>query len=185
MWDFPTGTLAAREAAAYVVSQQLGWDLVPPTVMRDTGPEGPGSLQLFVDADPEHHYFTVTDEQKPRLIPAALFDALVNNADRKGGHVLFDAQDHMWLIDHGVCFHVQPKLRTVIWDFAGQAIPQELKEDLVGFRDALRQGAARSLLEPLLSEAEIETLDLRAEQLIDSGCMPLPGPGRHYPWPLI
>lgn len=185
LWDFPEGTLAAREAAAYVVSVELGWDLVPPTVMRSTGPSGPGSVQLFVDADPERHYFTMAEEEKPRLLPAALFDALINNADRKGGHVLFDSHDHLWLIDHGVCFHVYPKLRTVIWDFAGQAIPENLLNDLVHFRQALEHGSARQELLPLLSEAEVDALDLRAGQLIESGLMPLPGPDRHYPWPLI
>ena len=185
LWDFPEGTLAAREAAAYVVSHQLGWDLVPPTVMRDTGPSGPGSIQLFVDADPERHYFTVADSEKDQLFPAALFDALINNADRKGGHVLFDSNDHLWLIDHGVCFHVEPKLRTVIWDFAGQAIPPHLLEDVAGFRKALVQDGFREELANLLSEPEIIALDERAAALIDNGCMPLPGPGRHYPWPLI
>jgi len=185
LWDFPEGTLAAREAAAYVVSAQLGWDLVPPTVMRTNGPSGPGSVQLFVDADPERHYFTMAEEDKPRLLPAALFDALINNADRKGGHVLFDAHDHLWLIDHGVCFHIHPKLRTVIWDFAGQAIPEDLLNDLVQFREALEHGPARPALGPLLSDDELDALEFRARQLIESGCMPLPGPGRPYPWPLI
>jgi uncharacterized repeat protein (TIGR03843 family) len=185
LWDFPEGTLAGREAAAYVVSAQLGWDLVPPTVMRSTGPSGPGSVQLFVDADPERHYFTMAEEDKPRLLPAALLDALINNADRKGGHVLFDSRDHLWLIDHGVCFHIHPKLKTVIWDFAGQAIPEDLLNDLVQFREALGRGSARPALVPLLSDSELDALDHRARQLIESGCMPLPGPGRHYPWPLI
>jgi uncharacterized repeat protein (TIGR03843 family) len=186
LWDFPEGSLAAREAAAYLVSEHLGWGLVPPTVMRETGPSGPGSVQLFIDADPEHHYFTMQEEEKSRLIPAALFDALINNADRKGGHVLFDSQDHLWLIDHGVCFHVQPKLRTVIWDFAGQAIPDGLLKDLSGYRSALEEdGDVRTELDPLLSDLEIQALSQRASELIDSGCMPVPGPGRPYPWPLI
>jgi uncharacterized repeat protein (TIGR03843 family) len=185
LWDFPEGTLAAREAAAYEVSRQLGWGLVPPTVMRDSGPSGPGSLQLFVDADPERHYFTMAEKDKPRLLPAALFDALINNGDRKGGHVLLDSQDHIWLIDHGVSFHVQPKLRTVIWDFAGQPIPGELLGDLARYRELLAKGSGRRPLMPLLSGPEIDALDQRAEQLIDAGIMPLPGPGRHYPWPLI
>jgi hypothetical protein len=186
LWDFPQGTLAAREAAAYVVSRQLGWDLVPPTVMRDQGPSGPGSVQLFVDADPERHYFSMADVDKPRLIPAAVFDALINNADRKGGHVLFDAQDHLWLIDHGVCFHIEPKLRTVIWDFAGQTIPGELLDDLASLRKQLQpNGAARQLLLALLSDSEIDALDLRARRLIETGSMPTPGPDRPYPWPLI
>lgn len=185
LWDFPDGTLAAREAAAYVVSRQLGWSLVPPTVMRDNGPSGPGSLQLFVDADPERHYFTIAEDEKERLLPAALFDALINNADRKGGHVLFDSEDHLWLIDHGVCFHILPKLRTVIWDFAGQPIPANLVQDLAVFREALAEGSFRETVAKLLSDDEIEALDQRAAGLILSGCMPLPGPGRPYPWPLI
>jgi hypothetical protein len=185
LWDFPEGTLAAREAAAYVVSRQLGWDLVPPTVMREDGPSGPGSVQLFVDADPQRHYFTMADDEKGRLMPAALFDALINNADRKGGHVLFDSEDHLWLIDHGVCFHAQPKLRTVIWDFAGQPIPANLVQDLAAFRQWLAARPLRETLASLLSEAEIGALDQRAAGLIESGCMPVPGPGRPYPWPLI
>jgi uncharacterized repeat protein (TIGR03843 family) len=186
LWDFPEGTLAARETAAYIVSHMLGWDLVPPTVMRDEGPSGPGSVQLFVDADPDRHYFTMDEADKHRLIPAAVFDALINNADRKGGHVLFDSHDHLWLIDHGVCFHAQPKLRTVIWDFAGQAIPSALLEDLSALRAQLEAGgSARRQLALLLTEREIDALLARALMLIQNGCMPTPGPDRHYPWPLV
>lgn len=185
LWDFPEGTLAAREAAAYLVSRQLGWELVPPTVMRDEAPSGPGSLQWFVDADPSRHYFTVEDTAKQRLLPAAVFDVLVNNADRKGGHVLFDTQDHLWLIDHGVSFHSEPKLRTVIWDFAGEPIPPPLLADLEAFQNGLRSGQLRDELGGLLDKGEIDALGARAQGLLDQGRLPFPGPGRHYPWPLI
>jgi uncharacterized repeat protein (TIGR03843 family) len=185
LWDFPSGTLAAREAAAYQVSRQLGWELVPPTVIRTEGPSGPGSLQWFVDADPSRHYFTVDDADKERLLPAAVFDVLINNADRKGGHVLFDTHDHLWLIDHGVCFHTEPKLRTVIWDFAGEPIPQPLLADLQAFHDTLGGRQFRGELSPLLDPDEIDALSDRNQGLLDSGKLPFPGPGRHYPWPLI
>ena len=126
LWDFPRGTLAAREVAAYLTSQALGWNLVPPTVLREEGPAGPGSLQLYVDADVEHHYFTFSEDEKQELRHVALFDVLINNADRKGGHVLMSPDGHIWSIDHGVCFHQDNKLRTVIWDFACERIPDEL-----------------------------------------------------------
>ena len=125
LWDFPYGSLGDRELAAYIVSQALGWALVPPTIKRSDGPAGSGSLQLYVEADPEVHYFTLSDEQKQRLQPTALFDVIINNADRKSGHILLDADDHLWLIDHGLCFHAEYKLRTVVWDFTGETIAAE------------------------------------------------------------
>ena len=137
LWDFPPQTLAQREVAAYLTSKALGWDLVPPTVLRADGPGGGGSLQLFVEADPERHYFTFSETDKTRLRPAALFDVVINNADRKGGHVILGDNNHIWLIDHGVCFHEDYKLRTVIWDFAGEEIPSELLRDLEAFRKVL------------------------------------------------
>lgn len=186
LWDFPPGTLAAREVAAYLTSRALGWDLVPPTVMRHDGPAGPGSLQLYVEADPERHYFTFSAEEKERLRPAAVFDALINNADRKGGHVLLAPDGHLWLIDHGVCFHEQDKLRTVIWDFAGQAIPPALLDDVQGFRLRLtRDDRLRAELARLLAPAELAALERRAARLIRERRFPLPGASRPYPWPLV
>jgi uncharacterized repeat protein (TIGR03843 family) len=186
LWDFPEGTLAQREVAAYIVSRELGWDLVPPTVLRPDGPAGPGSLQLFVDADPERHYFTFSDAEKQRLRPVAVFDLLVNNADRKGGHVLLGESDHLWLIDHGVCFHVEDKLRTVIWDFVGQPIPSELLAALRRVRPALEDGGRlRAELEGLLSFGEIDALRARADRLLRAKRFPPPGAGRPYPWPLV
>jgi uncharacterized repeat protein (TIGR03843 family) len=186
LWDFPEGSLAQREVAAYVVSRGLGWDLVPPTVLRPDGPAGPGSFQLFVDADPERHYFSFSDEEKQLLRPAAAFDVLVNNADRKGGHVLLGEQGHVWLIDHGVCFHAEDKLRTVIWDFSGETIPAQLIDDLRSFHQALaRDAALRDELGGLLSREEFTALQARADRLIGSKRFPPPGPGRPYPWPLV
>jgi hypothetical protein len=185
LWDFDYGTLAAREVAAFVVSDSLGWGLVPPTVLRQEGPAGPGSLQQFVDADPERHYFTFSEDQKQRLRPAALFDALINNADRKGGHVLLGADGHVWLIDHGVCFHPEEKLRTVIWDFAGQPIPQALLGDVAAFRQRLSSGPDAKALTGLLSGEEIKALEQRAAWLLEQRRFPQPGSGRPYPWPLV
>ena len=130
LWDFPPASLARREAAAYLVSEALGWELVPPTVYRKKAPIGPGSLQLFIEHDPELHYFNLTWTTARGLRPVVLFDLLVNNADRKGSHLLFDNNHHLWLIDHGICFHAEDKLRTVIWDFAGEPIPENLLADL-------------------------------------------------------
>jgi uncharacterized repeat protein (TIGR03843 family) len=186
LWDFPEGTLAQREVAAFVVSRALGWDLVPPTVLRMDGPAGPGSLQLFVDADPERHYFKFSEVEKQRLRPVAIFDLLINNADRKGGHVLLGESDHLWLIDHGVCFHVEDKLRTVIWDFVGEPIPGELLAGLRAFRRALKDDAAmQAELAALLSASELAALQARAGRLLRLKRFPPPGAGRPYPWPLV
>ena len=186
LWDFPDGTLAAREVAAWRTSEALGWELVPPTVLRDDGPAGPGSLQLFLDLDPERHYFTFSEEEKPALRAAAVFDLLVNNADRKGGHILLASDGHVWLIDHGVCFHHEPKLRTVIWDFAGEPIPDLLLADVKRFRRSLEaSGELRASFVELLSADEVEALGLRAGRIVERARFPMPGPGRPYPWPLV
>ena len=124
LWDFSRGTLGRREAAAFLVSEALQWELVPPTVYRRSGPYGPGSAQFYIEHNAEYHYFTFTAEDIQKLRPVALFDLLVNNADRKGGHILFDNDRHLWLIDHGLCFHVDDKLRTVVWNFAGEPISE-------------------------------------------------------------
>jgi len=137
LWDFPEESLAARESAAYLVSEALGWELVPPTIMRPDGPFGPGSYQYFIPHDPEQHYFTFDEAIHKRLRPTALFDLIINNADRKGGHILLGEDGHIWLIDHGLCFHAQPKLRTVIWDFSGQPIESPLLDSLQTLYDNL------------------------------------------------
>ena len=148
LWDFPDG-LYRREVAAYELSEALGWGLVPPTVVRDDGPFGPGSLQLFVEADYEQHYFTLLDDgghDEDVLRAICAFDIVANNADRKSGHVLRGPDGRLWAIDHGLCFHRQPKLRTVIWDFADEAVPGEpILADLGGWpRRSSRPMSARS-----------------------------------------
>jgi uncharacterized repeat protein (TIGR03843 family) len=186
LWDFDSGTLAAREVAAYLASQELGWGMVPPTILRQDGLAGPGSLQLFIDVDPDRNYMNFSEDEKKRLMPVALFDVLINNADRKAGHVLLDALDRLWLIDHGVCFHEEYKLRTVIWDFVDEAIPQPLLTDLLDFRTRLADDMSlRAAFAELLTDAEITALLARADALLSEPRFPAPGPGRPYPWPLI
>ncbi len=127
LWDFPENTLALREVAAYIVSEALGFHFVPFTTLCADGPHGSGSLQQYIEYDPEYYYFNFSDEDKAKLKPVVLFDLLVNNADRKGSHVFFDTNSHkLWAIDHGICFHEYDKLRTVIWDFAGERMPDDL-----------------------------------------------------------
>jgi hypothetical protein len=196
LWDFPPASLARREAAAYHLSRAAGWQLVPPTAYRRDGPYGPGSLQQFIEHDPEYHYFNFSAEDLQRLRPVALFDALTNNADRKGSHILFDSQKHLWLIDHGLCFHVEDKLRTVIWDFAGEPISPQLMEGLrtlrclLGPPDATRTNETppelAQLLRNYLTGREIAMLARRADWLLEMGCFPNPDPGRRQiPWPPV
>lgn len=186
LWDFPPETLAGREVAAYLLSEALGWGLVPPTVYRTDGPAGPGSLQLRIAHDPELHYFTFDDATRQRLRPTALFDLLLNNADRKGGHILLDAADHIWLIDHGICFHAEPKLRTVVWDFVGEAFPDELVADLRALAPRLAAGPLRDELRDYLADAELEALSQRLERLLAEGRYPAPPDDeRAVPWPPV
>lgn len=191
LWDFPTPTLARREVAAYLVSKALGWELVPPTVLRDDGPYGPGSIQLYVEHDPEYHYFKFTPEDRQRLRPTALFDMLINNADRKGSHILIDPDQHIWLIDHGICFHVEDKLRTVIWDFAGETIPEKLYAQLDSFIHALQpvKNAPPHLVQQLrqcLSTGEVRALRARTLTLLaHNRFRDTPPDRRAYPWPPV
>ena len=191
LWDFPTSSLAKREAAAFWVSQALGWELVPPTVYRSRGPIGAGSVQLYIDHDPEYHYFNFSPEDHQRLRPTVLFDLLINNADRKGSHILVGENRHIWLIDHGVCFHVEDKLRTVIWNFAGEKIPEEYLADLRSFVNKLEPIDEQSSelwdrLVRLLNRGEIRAMAARAKTLIYSGIFPAPDPHRRpFPWPAI
>lgn len=186
LWDFPAGGLYLREYAAWLVSEALGWQLVPPTVLRE-GPYGPGSLQLFIDSDPELHYFNVFPDHADDYRRIVLFDAIINNADRKAGHCLLDAQEHMWSIDHGICFHTEPKLRTVIWDFAGDTIPALLFDDLCALAAQLSPGQTLSNdLAPLLSPDEVRALDRRLRRLLTERRFPRPDPSRrNHPWPPI
>jgi uncharacterized repeat protein (TIGR03843 family) len=186
LWDFPQGSLAAREVAAYITSESLGWELVPPTVLRREGPAGGGSLQLYVDADPEHHYFTFNEEEKQELRPVAVFDLLINNADRKGGHILKSPDGHIWSIDHGVCFHRQDKLRTVIWDFSGEKIPDPLLADIGRFHTRLEGDPHLCQeYEELISAGEFAAMKRRGKRLLEDPFFPQPRSSRPYPWPLV
>jgi uncharacterized repeat protein (TIGR03843 family) len=184
LWDFPENTLALREVAAYVVSAALGWDFVPPTVYRQEGPHGPGSVQFYINTEPDCHYFNLSKADKGQLPQVALFDILINNADRKGGHILKDEAGKLWLIDHGICFNTQPKLRTVVWDYSGQPIPEPLLRDVSEFRRRLERGTDLvQALHTLLADDEVAALRRRADRLLASKRFPEPGPGRNYPWP--
>ncbi len=187
LWDFPNGTLAKREVAAYVMSEALGWELVPPTVYRRKGPLGAGSVQLYIEHDPEYHFFNFNEKDKQRLRPVAVFDLLVNNADRKGSHILMDANEHLWVIDHGLCFHEEDKLRTVIWDFGGQEIPIPLLDCLEKLHGQLQGKTDLTVqLLNLLQSGEVNAIDRRTRRLLDNRRFPHPGSGhRPYPWPPI
>ncbi len=187
LWDFPDGTLCNRETAAYLTSKALGWSFVPPTFLR-AGTRGIGSVQLFIDHDPEEHYFTLDRSRLARQLQRmAIFDAIVNNADRKGGHCLVDEDEHLWGIDHGLTFHPSDKLRTVIWDYAGWQIPPELLDDLARFGGRLEDEADeyQAGLAELLSPIELRMLQRRVEWLVEEGVFPLPGVGPNEPWPPV
>jgi uncharacterized repeat protein (TIGR03843 family) len=191
LWDFPAGTLHRREVAAHEVSAALGWDLVPTTVMRAEGPFGVGSVQRFVVHDPNRHYFTLVEEGDPdvrhQLIAMVLFDLVIDNADRKAGHVLLTEGDdpgRVRLVDHGVSFNVVRKLRTVGWDFAGDPVPLDLRADLDALRAALA-GELGARLTTLLSEPEVEVLVARTVRALQAEVLPEPTGNYPYPWPLL
>lgn len=180
--DFPAG-LGRREVAAFELSESLGWGLVPETVLRRDGPFGAGSLQLFVEADFSQHYFTMYTETSNRsaLEAIAAFDVVANNADRKSGHCLMGRDGRVWAIDNGLCFHPAPKLRTVIWDFAGEPIRPELLEAVARVGSGTPPAIA-ALLEPL----EVEALEERCRRLVADSRFPLPSDDHPcYPWPLV
>lgn len=184
LWDFPRGTLHRREIAACVLSEALAWEIVPDTVLRD-GPFGPGSMQRFVAHDPEVHYFGLREEHGPAFRRFALFDIVANNTDRKGGHCLVDADGHVWGIDHGVTFHHHFKLRTVIWDHAGEPIPDDELEALARVAHDLGAGLGAALCE-LLEPHEVAATLARTEDLIELGEMPgHDGEYYNFPWPTV
>jgi hypothetical protein len=180
LWDFPRGTLCHREVAAYEISAALGWNLVPDTVLRE-GPAGIGMMQRFVEHDPDEHYFTLLADHEDVFRRMAVFDIIINNTDRKGGHCL-NALDGSGIfgIDHGVSFHMQWKLRTVIWDFAGEPIAPELGADVGCLLDRLDSIDLR------LDRFELDAIRARAEHLLATGEFPEPDRDYHsYPWPTI
>jgi len=188
LWDFPRGTLSYRELASYLLSEALGWQIVPPTVLRDGPDHGLGSVQLYIDNDPEQHYFALrggsNDDVFQRM---AVFDVLANNADRKGGHVLRASDGRIWGIDHGITFHNEPKLRTVIWEYAGQKLPAALLPDI--------ERVAQQLADPddtlteafgqLLNRGELDALRRRTERLLRRPVYPGRNGYHDTPWPPI
>jgi len=181
--DFPAG-IWRREIAAYELARALGWDCIPETVRLD-GPLGEGSLQRFVEVDYDDHYFTMIEEDDPalevQLRRLCCFDLVANNTDRKSGHCLLDADRHVWGIDNALCFHAQFKLRTVIWDFAGEPIDALLLDDLTGLLDAGLPDAFDELLDPF----ERDALCTRVHAVVRDGTFPHDTTGRRYPWPLV
>ncbi|MEU7056436.1 SCO1664 family protein [Streptomyces sp. NPDC046197] len=212
LWDFPDGTLAGREVAAYEVSEATGWGLVPPTVLRD-GPYGEGMCQVWVEANPETELLALVDGEEPghgwkavgfaevgegrtallvhaddeRLRRLAVLDAVINNADRKGGHLLPTADGRLYGIDHGVTFNVENKLRTLLWGWAGEALPPETVDVLKGLKDALGEGGALGVrLAELITQAEVDATHARVDALLTSGKHPEPsGQWPAIPWPPV
>jgi uncharacterized repeat protein (TIGR03843 family) len=210
LWDFPEGTLAGREVAAYLVSAAAGWDLVPPTVHRPGGPLGPGACQLWIDEtdellvgflpddqlpdswrpvararDDSGEKYTLAHADDPRLARMAIFDTVVNNADRKGGHVLVAGTGQLYGVDHGVCFHVEPKLRTVLWGWAGERLPDEADPVLAGLAEGIA-GRLGEMLAGHLTRAEVAALAERLAALRSAGRFATPGEDwPAMPWPPI
>ncbi|MFJ4618636.1 SCO1664 family protein [Streptomyces sp. NPDC088812] len=212
LWDFPDGTLAQREVAAYAVSEATGWGLVPPTVLRD-GPYGEGMCQLWIEASPEDGLLALVDEEEPgpgwkaigfaevgddrtallvhaddeRLRRLAVLDAVLNNADRKGGHLLTTADGRLYGIDHGVTFHADDKLRTLLWGWAGEPLTEEAVEVLGGLAGALEPGGTLAAgLSALLTGAEVDATRARITALLESGRHPEPGgEWPAIPWPPV
>ena len=186
LWDFPTGTLAQREVGAWLVSEATGWHLVPPTVLRMDAPMGPGSMQLFIDHDPERHYLVLMEERLESFQTFAALDVIINNADRKAGHVIEDAIGRLWAVDHGISFHIEHKLRTVIWQFAGERLGAEVREGLETVGAQLAEpGSLGGKLSALLSRAEAEATLARVEALLVEDRFPAPAGDRPLPWPLV
>jgi uncharacterized repeat protein (TIGR03843 family) len=180
--DFPYGTLARREVAAYVLSEATGWGIVPPSVMRD-GPFGKGMVQQWIDIDEEVDVLALVTGADDRLRPMCVFDALANNADRKGGHILPTPDGHLYGVDHGICFAVEPKLRTILWAWRGQELSSDALAVVRQVCDAL-DGSLGAELRQLLTRAEVKAIGRRAEELMTTGRFPLPDPFRPVvPWP--
>lgn len=186
LWDFPEGTLAAREVAAYTISDAGGWGVVPPTVLRKDAPMGEGSLQEFIEHDPNRHYFVLAEERLQDFLSLAAFDIVINNADRKGGHVIEDATGKLWAVDHGLSFNTEDKLRTVIWEFSGDPLDGAVIAQLTSLKDMLldSEGLGGDL-GSLLSPPEAAATLLRVEALLAEGVFPVPESEYRLPWPLV
>ena len=181
LWDFEPG-LHRRELAAFLLSEAMGIELVPPTIIRD-GPLGEGSMQWFVEADHQQHYFTIyeaREDLRDVMREVALFDILANNTDRKSGHVLIDGDDHIWGIDHGLCFAAEFKLRTVVWEFGGETLSDELIATAARIAEQVPLNVAA-----LLDDEEVAAIQERARWVIEHRVFPVDNSGRRYPWPLV
>jgi uncharacterized repeat protein (TIGR03843 family) len=211
LWDFPDGTLAGREVSAYLVSQATGWNLVPPTILRD-GPLGVGACQLWIDEpddaesligfvpaydvppgwlavasarDESGDAYALAHADDPRLARLAVLDAVINNADRKGGHVLYAPEGRIFGVDHGISFHVENKLRTVLWGWTGKPIPPDAIETLTALGAAL-DGALGGILEEHLTVSEVQHVRLRVRRLLRAATFPQPPiDWPAVPWPPV
>jgi hypothetical protein len=182
LWDFPDGTLAGREISAFLVSEATGWRVVPPTVLRD-GPFGPGMVQLWVDGDDDVDLAAFVRRDEPALRRMAVYDAVVNNADRKGGHIIPMPDGHVYGVDHGICFSIDPKLRTLLWRWAGRSLTAEAVEVLERLADELRGDLGEQLHEHL-TRREVRCTQQRVAELLRTGRHPQPsGDWPALPWP--
>lgn len=185
LWDFEAGTLYRREVAAYELSKTLGWPRIPPTVVRQDAPHGVGAVQLFIDAD-GRHFLAEHAGHRATWLRIALFDVISNNADRKSGHCLFDSGNHVWVIDHGLTFHTEQKLRTVIWDFAGDPLPGDLCDDVERALVEVEKGELSHRLGELISQAEVRVLKRRLRGVLDPRWrFPEPTSAWSVPWPPV
>jgi uncharacterized repeat protein (TIGR03843 family) len=184
LWDFPEGTLYRREHAAFLLSEMLGWNLIPPTVIR-VGPYGVGTVQWFAGYKPGQDYYVLAESHQETFMRIAVFDWLVNNADRKAGHCLQGTDGRIWSIDHGLTFHSEPKLRTVIWNFAGHPIPRHILRDFNLLRQRFfRNDGVQSMLKSLLTHEEITAFRHRLNAILDRPIYPAwSGSYRSIPWP--
>jgi len=182
LWDFPSG-LYQREVASYELSAALGWDIVPRTVVREEAPLGVGSVQQFVDANFEEHYLTLYEDERHHdaFRTVCVFDILSNNTDRKSGHLLLGEDEHIWAIDNGLSFHHEFKLRTVIWEFGGEPIPERLLDDVAALVDAGLPDSFATLLDVFERDAVLT----RARAVLAEKTFPIDTTGRRYPWPLV
>ncbi len=181
LWDFAPG-LHRREVAAYRLSEAMGLNCVPPTVLRD-GPNGEGSVQLLIEANPDEHYFTLFEQRQDlhdQFRAMCALDIVANNTDRKSGHVLVDKDQHVWGIDHGLCFAEDFKIRTVIWEFGGEVLPESIRQAVEPLITNVPLEVAT-----LLTTQEVLAMSERAKWLIDGAAFPVDPSGRHYPWPLV
>lgn len=187
LWDFETGSLCKREVAAYELSAFLNFPNIPVTILREDAPQGLGMVQQFIDHKRRENFFTLRAKCREEMLKIAVFDALINNTDRKGGHILSDTHGRIWAIDHGVTFHQDPKLRTVIWDFIDEPIPAPLLDQLEKLRADLKANAPlRATLDPLLTRAELRALMSRLNEILKARVYPSPPEDwPHIPWPPV